>query len=230
MGEWRYSSTILGLEWSASRPCRFTPGEWASDTHWIGGWVAPEPVWPLWRKEKVCSAGNRARAVQPVCMCYIHMCTNMYVCKYVCMHMCKYVCICTSLSPELMDGFYYYSIFKSICRRSTPGEYEYSSSRNRGTSNEPARIKWRLSRKRLYRFRSNFCKLWRPSPWTNLHRRDLQEDNCKGTRDRNVDFESKPTLLAKTDFVVFRYSVTNNGLMSINRFRFQGNVIEVSRL
>jgi hypothetical protein len=30
------TSTLVGGEWSASRPCRFTPG-----THWIGGWVDP---------------------------------------------------------------------------------------------------------------------------------------------------------------------------------------------
>jgi hypothetical protein len=32
---------LAGGEWSASRPCRFTPGESSSDTHWIGGWVDP---------------------------------------------------------------------------------------------------------------------------------------------------------------------------------------------
>jgi hypothetical protein len=42
-----YSSTFfltsaqVGGEWSASRPCRFTPGERAPGTHWIGGWVDP---------------------------------------------------------------------------------------------------------------------------------------------------------------------------------------------
>jgi hypothetical protein len=30
-----------GGEWSASRPGRFTPGERAPYTHWIGGWVGP---------------------------------------------------------------------------------------------------------------------------------------------------------------------------------------------
>jgi hypothetical protein len=34
------SALVVG-EWSASRPCRFTPGEIASGTHWIGGWVDP---------------------------------------------------------------------------------------------------------------------------------------------------------------------------------------------
>jgi hypothetical protein len=28
------TSALVGGEWSASRPCRFTPS-----THWIGGWV-----------------------------------------------------------------------------------------------------------------------------------------------------------------------------------------------
>jgi hypothetical protein len=30
------TSAPVGGKWSASRPCRFTPG-----THWIGGWVGP---------------------------------------------------------------------------------------------------------------------------------------------------------------------------------------------
>jgi hypothetical protein len=31
------TSALIGGEWSASRPGRFTP----PDTHWIGGWVGP---------------------------------------------------------------------------------------------------------------------------------------------------------------------------------------------
>jgi hypothetical protein len=30
-----------GGEWSASRPGRFTLGERAPGTHWIGGWMGP---------------------------------------------------------------------------------------------------------------------------------------------------------------------------------------------
>jgi hypothetical protein len=33
------TSALVGGEWSTSRPGRFTPGERASGTHWIGGWV-----------------------------------------------------------------------------------------------------------------------------------------------------------------------------------------------
>jgi hypothetical protein len=33
------TSALVGGEWSASRPCRFTPGEGAPSTHWKGGWV-----------------------------------------------------------------------------------------------------------------------------------------------------------------------------------------------
>jgi hypothetical protein len=33
------TSALVGGEWSKSRPGRFTPGERAPRTHWIGGWV-----------------------------------------------------------------------------------------------------------------------------------------------------------------------------------------------
>jgi hypothetical protein len=35
------TSALVGGEWSASRPGRFTPGESAPVTHWIEGWVDP---------------------------------------------------------------------------------------------------------------------------------------------------------------------------------------------
>jgi hypothetical protein len=35
------TSELAGGEWSDSRLCRFTPGERAPDTHFIGGWVDP---------------------------------------------------------------------------------------------------------------------------------------------------------------------------------------------
>jgi hypothetical protein len=33
------TSGLVGGEWLISRPDRFTPGERAPVTHWIGGWV-----------------------------------------------------------------------------------------------------------------------------------------------------------------------------------------------
>jgi hypothetical protein len=30
------TSTLVGDKWLVSRPCRFTPGKRAQDTHWIG--------------------------------------------------------------------------------------------------------------------------------------------------------------------------------------------------
>jgi hypothetical protein len=50
MREWRCRSThsltsaLDRSEWSASRPGRFTAGERAPGTHWIGGWVCPRAV------------------------------------------------------------------------------------------------------------------------------------------------------------------------------------------
>jgi hypothetical protein len=35
------TSALAGSEWSASRPGRFTSGERAPGTHWMGGWVGP---------------------------------------------------------------------------------------------------------------------------------------------------------------------------------------------
>jgi hypothetical protein len=35
------NSALEEGKWSASRPCRFTPGERAPGTHWVGGWVGP---------------------------------------------------------------------------------------------------------------------------------------------------------------------------------------------
>jgi hypothetical protein len=35
------NSALAANEWSASRPGRFTSGERAPGTHWIGGWVNP---------------------------------------------------------------------------------------------------------------------------------------------------------------------------------------------
>jgi hypothetical protein len=36
-----FTSALVAGQWSASRPCRFTPGETAPSTHWIGGRVEP---------------------------------------------------------------------------------------------------------------------------------------------------------------------------------------------
>jgi hypothetical protein len=33
------TSTLVGGEWSVSRPCHFTPGERIPGTSWTGGWV-----------------------------------------------------------------------------------------------------------------------------------------------------------------------------------------------
>jgi hypothetical protein len=33
------TSALVGGEWSASRPCCFTPVEKAPGTHWTGGWM-----------------------------------------------------------------------------------------------------------------------------------------------------------------------------------------------
>jgi hypothetical protein len=44
---------LFGGEWSASRPCRFIPGDRAPGTHWIGGWMGPQKWSGLRREEKI---------------------------------------------------------------------------------------------------------------------------------------------------------------------------------
>jgi hypothetical protein len=77
---WRYSCThyltsaLDGGEWSALRPCRFTPTERAPGTHWIGGWVGPRAVLDAVVKRKTPGprreSNPRNPIVQPVAQRY----------------------------------------------------------------------------------------------------------------------------------------------------------------
>jgi len=56
----------LGARWRwvvSFTPGRFTPGERAPGTHWIGRWVGPESVWTLWQREKFSSPAQNRTAV-----------------------------------------------------------------------------------------------------------------------------------------------------------------------
>jgi hypothetical protein len=59
------TSALVGGEWSASRPCRFTPGERVSGTHWIGGWVRPRAG--LGGKEKLKFFTLPGLEIRPLC-------------------------------------------------------------------------------------------------------------------------------------------------------------------
>jgi hypothetical protein len=47
------ASSLAGGEWSVSRHGRFTPGERAPGTHWIGGWVGPRAGLDDMEKKKI---------------------------------------------------------------------------------------------------------------------------------------------------------------------------------
>jgi hypothetical protein len=47
------TSALAGSEWLVSRPCRFTPGERAPGTLWIGGSVGPTAGLDDVAKEKI---------------------------------------------------------------------------------------------------------------------------------------------------------------------------------
>jgi hypothetical protein len=80
LGQWRYNSThsltslLDGVEWSASRPGRFTPMERAHGIYRIEGWVGPRAVLNAVVKRKIPSplqeSNPRTPIVQPVAQRY----------------------------------------------------------------------------------------------------------------------------------------------------------------
>jgi hypothetical protein len=79
---WRYSSTqsltsaLDEDEWSASRPSRFTPGEKAPRTHWIGGWVGPGAVLDVVVKRKIPSPRRKSNPRTPIVQPVAHATNN----------------------------------------------------------------------------------------------------------------------------------------------------------
>jgi hypothetical protein len=75
MEEWMYihvffTSALVGGDWSASRPGRFTLGEIAPGTHWIGGCVNTSTKW---RSENFClyrDSNSDPLVLQPVASRY----------------------------------------------------------------------------------------------------------------------------------------------------------------
>jgi len=72
MGEWRYSfqsfltSVLGGVEWTGSRPMRFTLGIRYPGTHWIWGWVGPRAGLGAVAKRKInVPTGNRTLSTSP---------------------------------------------------------------------------------------------------------------------------------------------------------------------
>jgi hypothetical protein len=59
------TSALDGGEWSASRAGRFTPGERAPGTHWIGGWVGPGAILNAVVKRKIPSPFRESKPNRP---------------------------------------------------------------------------------------------------------------------------------------------------------------------
>jgi hypothetical protein len=57
------TSVLVGDEWSASRPGRFTPGGRVPGTHWIGGWADPRTGLDAAEKKKWYLAGVSNRKI-----------------------------------------------------------------------------------------------------------------------------------------------------------------------
>jgi hypothetical protein len=64
------TSALVGGEWSASGPGHFTPGERASGTHWIGGWVGPRATLNDVEKRKFSTLCLPLRSQSLYLLCY----------------------------------------------------------------------------------------------------------------------------------------------------------------
>jgi hypothetical protein len=87
------TSALVGGEWSASRPGRFTPGERAPETHWIGDWVGPRAgldnlekkffilpgieLWPV--LQPVASRYTDYAISAPITCIYLYKCFHGYI-------------------------------------------------------------------------------------------------------------------------------------------------------
>jgi hypothetical protein len=54
------------MEWTASRPGRFTPKERAPGTPWIGGWVGPRAVLDAVVKRKIPGPHRKSKPRTPI--------------------------------------------------------------------------------------------------------------------------------------------------------------------
>jgi hypothetical protein len=76
------ASAVVGGQWSASRPCCFTPGERAPGNLWIGGWVDRRAVWTICRNENflLCQDSNaNPSVVQPLASRYTDHTTAAFI-------------------------------------------------------------------------------------------------------------------------------------------------------
>jgi hypothetical protein len=67
------TSALDGGEWLASCLCRFTPGEGACGTHWIGGWVGPRVGLDTVEKRKIlhCQELNLGHPASSLWLCQL---------------------------------------------------------------------------------------------------------------------------------------------------------------
>jgi hypothetical protein len=80
------TSALDGGERSSSHPGHITPGERATGTHWIEGWVGPRAGLNDVERRKILPLPGlelRPAAVQPVASRYTD-CANPTLCTYVC--------------------------------------------------------------------------------------------------------------------------------------------------
>jgi hypothetical protein len=79
------TSTLDGGKWSASFPCRFTPGKDGRGAHWIRGWTDRRAVLGAMEKKKCLpSLRNRTPAVQSIAIRATPPCSGSVVVEALC--------------------------------------------------------------------------------------------------------------------------------------------------
>jgi hypothetical protein len=72
------TSTLEGGEWTASHPGRLTPGERASGTPWVGGWVGPRAGLDAVEKRKISSPRRESNPRTPNVQPWLWKCSSGY--------------------------------------------------------------------------------------------------------------------------------------------------------
>jgi hypothetical protein len=117
------TSALVGGEWSASRPGRFTPGKIAQCTHWIGGWMGLRAGLDDVQKilDLIGTRNFDPSAVQPVTSHYIDCAipapTHMYIYTYIYTHILHLACAIIKFLVKALPTLAIFITKERFCRK-----------------------------------------------------------------------------------------------------------------
>jgi hypothetical protein len=127
------TSALDGGEWSASRPCCFTPGKTAPGTHCIGGWVGPKAGLDVMEKSKISCTYRESNAdssvVQTVAQSLYRLSySDSLVCAYIYIYIYIYIYAHTHINDHAGKGFHFPKVTGQSTRKRM---FQYFSARVR---------------------------------------------------------------------------------------------------